>query len=92
MALGCEIILQPPSSRCENAHRLRNDFAASSPSLRNTLLAHECHSELCFDTAIFKLQLELRDSFHLLQRYHMEYLLTPRDFFYPAWHWTFISP
>ncbi|RVW57978.1 hypothetical protein CK203_110386 [Vitis vinifera] len=26
---------------------------------------------------------ELRDSFHLLQRYHMEHLLTLRDFFYP---------
>ncbi|RVW18146.1 hypothetical protein CK203_112474 [Vitis vinifera] len=41
------------------------------------------HSELCFDTATFRLQLELRDSFHLLQRYHMEHLLTPRDFFCP---------
>ena len=41
------------------------------------------HSELCFDTATFRLQPELRDSFHLLQRYHMENLLTPRDFFYP---------
>ncbi|RVW51446.1 hypothetical protein CK203_084013 [Vitis vinifera] len=41
------------------------------------------HSELSFDTTTFRLQLELRDSFHLLQRYHMEHLLTPRDFFYP---------
>ena len=41
------------------------------------------HSEICFDTATFRLQLELRDSFHLLQRYHMEHLPTPRDFFYP---------
>ena len=41
------------------------------------------HSELCFDTATFRLQLELKDSFHLLRRYHMDHLLTARDLFYP---------
>ncbi|KAL6349830.1 hypothetical protein AAG906_001717 [Vitis piasezkii] len=46
--------------------------------------ARPFHSELCFDTATFKLQPELKDSFHLLQRYHMEYLLTPTDFFYQS--------
>ena len=45
--------------------------------------ARSFHSELCFDTATFRLQPELRDSFHLLERYHMEHLMTPRDFFYP---------
>ena len=45
--------------------------------------ARPFHSELYFDTATFRLQPELKDSFHLLQRYHMEHLLTPRDFFYP---------
>ncbi|RVW12332.1 hypothetical protein CK203_104916 [Vitis vinifera] len=45
--------------------------------------ARSCHSELCFDRATFRLQPELKDSFHLLQRYHMEHLMTPRDFFYP---------
>ena len=45
--------------------------------------ARSFHSELCFDTTTFRLQPELKDSFHLLQRYHMEHLLTPRDFFYP---------
>ena len=45
--------------------------------------ARSFHSELCFDTTTFRLQPQLRDSFHLLQRYHMEQLLTPRDFFYP---------
>ncbi|KAL6340602.1 hypothetical protein AAG906_010510 [Vitis piasezkii] len=25
-----------------------------------------------------------KDSFHLLQRYHMEHLMTPKDFFYPC--------
>ena len=41
------------------------------------------HSELCFDTTTFRLQLDLKNSFHLLQRYHMEHLMTPRDFFCP---------
>ncbi|RVW22335.1 hypothetical protein CK203_108738 [Vitis vinifera] len=50
------------------------------------------HSELCFDIATFRLQLELKDSFRLLQRYHMEHLLTPKDFSIPVWHWTSISP
>ncbi|RVW40171.1 hypothetical protein CK203_086178 [Vitis vinifera] len=45
--------------------------------------ARPFHSELCFDTATFKLRSELADSFHLLSRYRMEHLLTPRDFFYP---------
>ncbi|RVW71058.1 hypothetical protein CK203_061485 [Vitis vinifera] len=45
--------------------------------------ARPFHSELCFNTTTFRFQPELRDSFHLLQRYHMEHLLTPRDFFYP---------
>ncbi|RVW13638.1 hypothetical protein CK203_088789 [Vitis vinifera] len=41
------------------------------------------HSELCFDRETFKHQPKPSDSFHLLQRYHLEYLMTPRDFFYP---------
>ena len=41
------------------------------------------HYELCFDRETFRYQSELRDSFHLLQRYHLEHLMTPRDFFYP---------
>ncbi|RVW77494.1 hypothetical protein CK203_053429 [Vitis vinifera] len=45
--------------------------------------ARSFHSELCFDIAIFRLQPDLKDSFRLLQRYHMEHLLTPKDFFYP---------
>ena len=45
--------------------------------------ARPFHSELCFDRETFRLQPELRDSFHLLQRYHLEHLMTPRDFFYP---------
>ena len=45
--------------------------------------ARPFHSELCFDRETFKHQSELRDSFHLLQKYHLEHLMTPRDFFYP---------
>ena len=45
--------------------------------------ARPFHSELCFDIATFRLQPELRDSFRMLQRYHMEHLMTPRDFVYP---------
>ncbi|KAL6340764.1 hypothetical protein AAG906_027943 [Vitis piasezkii] len=45
--------------------------------------ARPFHSELCFDRETFRHHLELRDSFHLLQRYHLEHLMTPRDFFYP---------
>ena len=45
--------------------------------------ARSFHFELCFDIATFRLQPELKDSFHLLQRYHIEHFLTPRDFFYP---------
>ena len=45
--------------------------------------ARPFHSELCFDIDAFRLQPELAQSFNLLRRYHMEHLLTPRDFFYP---------
>ena len=45
--------------------------------------ARPFHFELCFDTTTFRLQLELKDSFHLLQMYHMEHLMIPRYFFYP---------
>nr|CAN73329.1 hypothetical protein VITISV_015806 [Vitis vinifera] len=45
--------------------------------------ARPFHSELCFDTATFRFQPELVDSFRLLHRYRMEHLLTPKDFFYP---------
>ena len=41
------------------------------------------HSETYFDIEALRQQLELRDSFRLLQRYHMEGLLTPRQFYYP---------
>ncbi|RVW74553.1 hypothetical protein CK203_053752 [Vitis vinifera] len=48
--------------------------------------ARPFHSELCFDIAAFRLQPELAQTFNLLRRYHMEHLLTPRDFFYPGSH------
>ena len=45
--------------------------------------ARPFHSELCFDRETFRHQPELGDSFHLLQRDHLEHLMTPRDFLYP---------
>ncbi|KAL6319957.1 hypothetical protein AAG906_037033 [Vitis piasezkii] len=41
------------------------------------------HSETYFDIEALRQQPELTDSFRLLQRYHMEDLLTPRQFYYP---------
>nr|CAN77002.1 hypothetical protein VITISV_028504 [Vitis vinifera] len=41
------------------------------------------HSETWFDIEALRQQPELRDSFRLLQRYHMEHLFTPRQFYYP---------
>ena len=46
--------------------------------------ARPFHFELCFDIATFRIHPEIRESFRLLQRYHMEHLLTHRDFFYPC--------
>ena len=45
--------------------------------------ARPFHSKLYFDQEAMCQQLELRDSFGLLQRYHLEHLMTPREFFYP---------
>ncbi|RVX05657.1 hypothetical protein CK203_027358 [Vitis vinifera] len=45
--------------------------------------ARAFHSELCFNIAAFRVRPELAQTFNLLRRYHMEHLLTPRDFFYP---------
>ena len=45
--------------------------------------ARPFHFELYFDLEAMQQQPELRDSFGLLQRYHLERLMTPREFFYP---------
>ena len=45
--------------------------------------ARPFHSEIYFNLEVMRQQLELRDSFGLLQRYHLEHLMTPREFFYP---------
>ncbi|RVW59381.1 hypothetical protein CK203_103222 [Vitis vinifera] len=45
--------------------------------------ARSFHFKLCFDMETFKQKPKLRDSFRLLQKYHLEHLMTPRDFFYP---------
>ena len=41
------------------------------------------HSELYFEIEAMRQEPDLRDSLGLLQRYHLECLMTPREFFYP---------
>ena len=41
------------------------------------------HLEFYFDQEAFWQKPELRDSYGLLQRYYLEQLMTPREFFYP---------
>ena len=63
---------------------IRHPMVTQPPIARNLdCKARPFHSELCFDIAAFRIQPKLRESFRLLQRYRMEHLLTPRDFFYP---------
>ena len=63
---------------------IRHLMVTQLPIARNLdCRARPFHSELFFDIATFIIQPELRVSFHLLQRYHVEHLLTPKDFFYP---------
>ena len=45
--------------------------------------ARPFHSQLYFDIEAMRQQLDLKDSFGLLQRYHLQRLMTPREFFYP---------
>ena len=45
--------------------------------------AQPFHSELYFDLEVMCQQPELWDSFGLLQRYLLERLMTPKEFFYP---------
>ena len=45
--------------------------------------ARPFHSEFYFNIEAMQQQLELWDSFGLLQRYHLERLMNPREFFYP---------
>ncbi|KAL6327792.1 hypothetical protein AAG906_025657 [Vitis piasezkii] len=52
--------------------------------------ARPFHSELCFDTATFRLQPELKDSFHLLQSNGLlsvhDHTPGPRSYCYPLHH------
>ncbi|RVW86230.1 hypothetical protein CK203_046102 [Vitis vinifera] len=67
---------------------LRDRYQASHDSRTTDRGQLDCrdrsfHSETYFDIEALRQQPELRDSFRLLQRYHMEHLLTPRQFYYP---------
>nr|CAN59855.1 hypothetical protein VITISV_007249 [Vitis vinifera] len=65
---------QPPATESQIPSRM---------TLEAIIRAKPFHFKLCFDIETFRQQPELRDSFRLLQRYHLEYLMTLRDFFYP---------
>ena len=45
--------------------------------------ARPFHSELHFDQEAMRQNLELRDSYDLLEMYHLKHLTTPHEFFYP---------
>ncbi|KAL6348489.1 hypothetical protein AAG906_008943 [Vitis piasezkii] len=74
---------RPPKKK---ARVVINHPMVTQPPIEGNLdyRARPFHFELFFDTATFRLQPELKDSFHLLQKYHMEHLMTPRDFLYPC--------
>ncbi|WKA03611.1 hypothetical protein VitviT2T_021711 [Vitis vinifera] len=81
---------RPPLPEPQNPSEIAPEAVIRRPMLTQPPIegnldcrARSFHSELCFDTATFQLRSELAQSFHLLRRYHMERLLTPRDFFYP---------
>nr|CAN65845.1 hypothetical protein VITISV_014173 [Vitis vinifera] len=81
---------QPPLPEPQNPSEIAPEAVIRRPMLTQPPIegnldcrAQPFHSELCFDIATFQLRPELAQSFHLLRRYHMEHLLTPRDFFYP---------
>ena len=81
---------QPPTTESQIPSRMTLEVIIRQPMVTQPPIegnldyrARPFHSELCFDKETFRHQPELRDSFHLLQRYHLEHLMTPRDFFYP---------
>ncbi|RVW76939.1 hypothetical protein CK203_055567 [Vitis vinifera] len=89
---------QPPLSKSQIPSRIATEVLIRCPMLTQPPIegnldcrARPFHSKLCFDTTTFKLRSELADSFHLLRRYRMEHLLTPRDFFYPRLAMDFYS-
>ncbi|RVW62071.1 hypothetical protein CK203_064892 [Vitis vinifera] len=81
---------QPPTTKSQIPSRMTPEVIIRRPMVTQPPIegnldcrARPFHSELCFDKETFRLQPKPRDSFHLLQRYHLEHLMTPRDFFYP---------
>ena len=81
---------QPPTTESQIPYGMTPNVIIRRPTVTQPPIegnldcrARPFHSELCLDKETFKHQPELRNSFHLLQRYHLEHLMTPRDFFYP---------
>ena len=80
---------QPPTTESQIPSGMTPEVIIKQPMVNQPPIegnldcrARPFHSELCFDRETFRHQPELRDSFNLLQRYHLEHLMTPRDFFY----------
>ena len=66
---------QPPSTRRPRP---------SSPIEGNSdCRSRAFHVEAYFDHTVLRQQTELRDSYHLLERYHLVPFMTPPQFFYP---------
>ena len=64
---------QPPTTESQIPSGMTPEVVIRRPMVTQPLIegnldcrARPFHSELCFDTATFRLQPELRDSFHLL--------------------------
>ena len=81
---------QLPATESQIPYRMTSEVIVRRPMVTQPPIkgnldcrAQSFHSELCFDIETFRQEPELRDSFHLLQRYHLEHLMTLRDFFYP---------
>nr|CAN79947.1 hypothetical protein VITISV_029084 [Vitis vinifera] len=73
---------KPSSVRLQVVHQ--NGLWSPPPIEGNSYCrARPFHSELYFSLEVMRQQQELRDSFRLLQRYHLEHLMTPKEFFYP---------
>ena len=66
---------QPPPTR--------RPIASSPIEANSDCRSRAFHVEAYFDHSILPQQPELRDSYHLLERYHLVPFMTPPQFFYP---------
>ena len=63
---------------------IRRPYFPCSPIPGNVdCIERDIHGEVYYDLPAFSEDPELRDSMHLVQRYHLEPFMTPRRYFYP---------